>query len=69
MGFWDIAKATGSFALKAAKATVDHIQKEQAKMQSKSDDELLNTKSVFAFKELKNRGYDKEEIKEKWQER
>jgi hypothetical protein len=69
MGFWDIAKATGNVALKVGKATVDHLQKEQAKMQSKSDDELFNTKTPFSLKELKNRGYDKEDIKERWRDR
>jgi len=69
MGFWDIAKATGSVAVKLAMATGDRIQKKQAEMQSKSDDELINIirsssgSKSFAIHELKNRGYDPEYIK------
>lgn len=77
MGFWDtLGKAIGIVAGAAAdqiKQSVERNQVYQLEMADKSDDELIciikkegsssPMKSGAALKELRNRGYDQEEIK------
>jgi len=77
MGFWDkageLAKKAGSAVLDEAKAAGDRNKEYKAQMPNKSDAQLVSIvknertssplKSSAAFKELKSRGYDAEDIK------
>jgi hypothetical protein len=77
MGFWDkaagLAKKAGSAVIDEAKAASDRTKEYKAEMPSKNDDELAQIiskdmkrsplRAGAASRELKNRGYSPEEIK------
>lgn len=77
MSFWkkagELVLKTGSYALKEAKAASERSAQYDEEMPCKNDDELIRIikkeksssplKASAAYKELKNRGYDPEDIK------
>lgn len=77
MSFWkkagELALKTGSYALKEVKAANERSAQYNEEMPGKNDDELIRIikkeksssplKASAAYKELKNRGYDPEDIK------
>lgn len=77
MSFWkkagELALKTGSYALNEVKAAGERSTQYNEEMSGKNDDELIRIikkeksssplKASSAYKELKNRGYDPEDIK------
>ncbi len=77
MGFWDsagkLAMKAGSFALEEAKKSSERSREYAEEMPNKTDSQLVSIvknerssspiKAGAAFKELKSRGYDAEDIK------
>lgn len=77
MGFWDtagkLAMKAGSIALEEAKKANERTKEYAEEMPNKTDSQLASIvknekssspiKAGAAFKELKNRGYDAEDIK------
>lgn len=73
MGFWDIAKKVGKVAGAAANEFNDRFTTALEKASSCSDEELFSTirrggsfERAASLQELKNRGYDEDEIKERY---
>lgn len=79
MGFWDsagkVAMSVGRFAIDEIKKTSDRSKVYSEEMVGKNDSQLLGIikkekssspmRAAAAYKELKNRGHDPEEIKRK----
>lgn len=77
MSFWnklgELALKTGSYALKEARAASERSVQYSEEMPEKNDHELISIikkehtssplKASAAYKELKNRGYEPEDIK------